>query len=403
MLLKSHKAILIFFFAVSCSDKSHDTVKNPVKDQDEIDLSSLVASQTGGALDLATFLESGESAVTMDVVDGASDYTAITTPRNPQIQEQPSLLPNNSVSNVTFSDSTVFTANRNEEQENFKISFDELNKLNTRKDQTIASLTRLNEELILEIQRLRSDGQTFVQHSQPLTSSTKPDNQLYKLQEEIALLKSSLLQKSQEIDGLRIQNDQFQSGIDSLQPKVNPSFYNENALRTSAQNYDEISTRPELIQIPKKDIILEKCSLEFDAVVTLLNGKSKEVFYTEFFLASKNFPDILYDEGIFLKDYPQVSSFEELWAQSSKSPFVYPGIYKRIRNALLNEVEQGRGHRVRTDIDGFAEFKNVPLGTFYLLGTAPVGKTGAVWNVPVRLRQGANKTSLTLANANWRG
>ena len=137
--------------------------------------------------------------------------------------------------------------------------------------------------------------------------------------------------------------------------------------------------------------------------MTLLNGKSKEVFYTEFFLASKNFPDILYDEGIFLKDYPQVSSFEELWAQSRKSPFVYPGIYKRIRNALLKEVEQGRGHRVRTDIDGFAEFKNVSLGTFYLLGTAPVGKDGAVWNVPVRLRLGANKTSLTLANANWRG
>ena len=199
MLLKSHKAILIFFFAVSCSDKSHDTVKNPVKDQDEIDLSSLVASQTGGALDLATFLESGESAVTMDVVDGANDYTAITTPRNPQIQEQPSLLPNNSVSNVTFSDSTVLTANRNEEQENFKISFDELNKLNTRKDQTIASLTRLNEELILEIQRLRSAGQTFVQHSQPLTSSTKPDNQLYKLQEEIALLKSSLLRNPRRL------------------------------------------------------------------------------------------------------------------------------------------------------------------------------------------------------------
>ena len=402
MLLKSHKAILIFFFAVSCSDKSYDTVKNPVKDQDEINLSSLVASQTGGALDLATFLESGESAVTIDVVDGARDYTAVTTPQFPEIQEEPSLLSNNSVSSFTFSDSPVLTANGSEEQENSKISLDELNKLIARKDQTIASLTRLNEELIVEIQRLRSTEHSFIQRSQPLISSSKPDNQLYKLQEEIALLKSSLLQKSQEIDGLRLQSDQFQTGIDSLKPRVNTSFYNGNTLRTSAQNYDEISIRPESYQNPSSNG-MEKCSLEFDAVVTLLNGKSKEVFYTEFFLVSKGFPDILYDESIFLKDYPQVSSFEELWALSRKSPFVYPGIYKRIRNALLKEVEQGRGHRVRTDIDGFAEFKNVSLGTFYLLGTAPVGKDGAVWNVPVRLRLGANKTSLTLANANWRG
>jgi len=40
-------------------------------------------------------------------------------------------------------------------------------------------------------------------------------------------------------------------------------------------------------------------------------------------------------------------------------------------------------------------------GTHYLVGTAPVGKIGAVWNVPVRLKTGTNKTSLTLANANW--
>ena len=217
------------------------------------------------------------------------------------------------------------------------------------------------------------------------------------------MLKSNLLQKSQEIDGLSLQSDKFQNGIDSLQPRVNSPFYSTNSLQIPSQNFEKLSTKSESFERPPLIGYKEDCSLEFDAVVTLLNGKSKEVFYTEFFLASKSFPDILYDEGIFLKDYPQVSSFEELWAQSRKASFVYPGVYKRIRNALLKEVEQGRCYRIRTDIDGFAEFKNVPLGTFYLLGTAPVGKTGAVWNLPVRLRKGANKTSLTLANANWRG
>jgi len=37
-----------------------------------------------------------------------------------------------------------------------------------------------------------------------------------------------------------------------------------------------------------------------------------------------------------------------------------------------------------------------------LVGTAPVGKVGAVWNIPIRLKTGYNKTSLTLANTNWR-
>jgi len=112
--------------------------------------------------------------------------------------------------------------------------------------------------------------------------------------------------------------------------------------------------------------------------------------------------ELLLKEGFFLKDYPQISSFEELWAKARKSPFSYPGVYKRIRNILLEQVEQGKGHRIRTDIDGFAEFKNIVPASYYLLGTAPVGKIGAVWNNPIRLKSGSNRTSLSLANANWR-
>ena len=87
--------------------------------------------------------------------------------------------------------------------------------------------------------------------------------------------------------------------------------------------------------------------------------------------------------------------------KSKKISFAYPEIYKRIRNLLLEQIEKGKGYRVRTDIDGFANFVNLPSGSYYLIGTAPVGKIGAVWNVPVRLKSGTNKTSLTLANANW--
>ena len=108
------------------------------------------------------------------------------------------------------------------------------------------------------------------------------------------------------------------------------------------------------------------------------------------------------DQGFFIKDYPQINSYEELWAKARKSPFKYPGAYKRIRNILLEQVEQDKGYRIRTDIDGFAEFKNLTPASYYLVGTAPIGKIGAVWNIPIRLNTGYNKTSLTLANTNWR-
>ena len=269
---------------------------------------------------------------------------------------------------------------------------DELRAANVRKDQSIASLTRLNEELIAEIQRLRGSSTSNLNINYNIKSFS--DNHLENLQKEIAVLKKNLLQKSQEIDGLKLRNDQFQSGIDSLQPRVT-------AQSSLPSNPRKSRFEPIRLSTPDIQLSSESCSLEFDAVVTLLNGKNKEVFYTEFFLLSQSFPDLLFNGGIFLKDFPGIGSFEELWAKARKSPFAYPEIYKRIRNLLLEQIEKGKGYRVRTDIDGFANFVNLPSGSYYLIGTAPVGKIGAVWNVPVRLKSGTNKTSLTLANANW--
>lgn len=392
------KAIFAAVMVASCSDQTQPPVSSKVVDSPDIDLSTLVASQTGEALDLAAFLESGEEVATIDVVDGATEEIT----RNQIISTFPKS-DEKSTNYIQTEKEPLSHSTNITNQESFEISLNELNALNNQKDQIIASLTRLNEELILEIQRLRSGSDTFVEATQKkvVLSPTNTGNQLQKLQSEIAMLKSNLLQKSQEIDGLRRQNDQFQNGIDSLQPKVSSSRYSKTSAQPKFNQISVPSSSGNLSTAFSNYQSTEFCSLEFDAVVTLLNGKSKEVFYTEFFLISESLPELLFDEGIFLKDFPQVTSFEQLWAQSRKSPFVFPGIYKRIRNALLSQVEQGRGYRVRTDIDGFAEFPNLNKGSFYLVGTAPVGKTGAVWNLPVILKAGINKASLTLANANW--
>ena len=395
---------LLVFLLNSCSDRPQSilTTSSETPD-DDLDFASLVAKQTGGGQDLASFLNSGNEVYPINVIDGADEEKISERPTT-----QTNLLPLPPESKVvavskmpaSYEAHTIPKSSTSLEDD-FQISLQELRSLNARKDQTIASLTRLNEELLLELQRLRTLTSVPSVRTPGNVITGSNTSQLYKLQNEIANLKSNLMDKSRELDGLRLRNDQFVNGIDSLQPRVLPV-----PLNTGPRSYEEgRNVQNADFSIPSNlDTVQNSgtCTLEFDAVVTLLNGKSKEVFYTEFFLVSNSLTELLFEEGFFLKDYPQVSSFEELWAKARKSPFSYPGVYKRIRNILLEQVEQGKGHRIRTDIDGFAEFKNIVPASYYLLGTAPVGKIGAVWNNPIRLKPGSNRTSLSLANANWR-
>lgn len=393
---------LLLLFICSCSDRSEKGATSSKNYQEDVlDLSSLVAEQTGGGKDLAIFLNSGNEVYATNVIDGARE---VEVPERQFAETSETTAPIDNevaagiIASLPLKTHSVQNA-RTKSPEDFQISLQELHSLNARKDQTIASLTRLNDELLLEIKKLRfstsvvSDKHGEIQMPDPTTG------QLYKLQNEISNLKSSLMVKSKELDGLKLRNDQFINGIDSLQPKVLPEVKNNRYL---SYEDNRALKNVEFSNQGKRDKFRGNCSLEFDAVVTLLNGRNKEVFYTEFFLIPKSFSDLLLDQGFFISDYPQINSFEELWAKARKSPFSYPGAYKRIRNILLEQVEQGKGYRIRTDIDGFAEFKNLSPASYYLVGTAPVGKVGAVWNIPIRLKAGYNKTSLTLANTNWR-
>ena len=388
----------------SCSERSEDGSTH-LKDElkEVLDLSTLVAEQTGGGQDLAIFLNSGNKVQATNVVEDAKEDKV---PQEQFGQNTESSVPTDDkvvadkIAVVPLKTHSVQDV-RSKSLGDFQISLQELHSLNARKDQIIASLTRLNDELLQEVKRLRFSTSVVSNESDEIETSDVSNGQLYKLQNEISNLKSNLMEKSKELDGLRLRNDQFINGIDSLQPRVLPENLNNRYLpyegNRGLKNL-EFPNQDKLDSVQARGT----CSLEFDAVVTLLNGRNKEVFYTEFFLIPQSFPELLLDQGFFLRDYPQISSFEELWAKSRKSPFSYPGAYKRIRNILLEQVEQGKGYRIRTDIDGFAEFKNLSPSSYYLVGTAPVGKVGAVWNIPIRLKTGYNKTSLTLANTNWR-
>ncbi len=257
------------------------------------------------------------------------------------------------------------------------------------KDETIESISRLNQELLAEITRLKKSKNRDVVNPVP----TNSDNA-----EELENIRAKLIKKTEEINFLRVKNSNLEERISKLEnlpsqislqePVQNPPH--QSSVKNFRDNEPIIKDKP-----------VPLCSLDFDAVVTLQSGKNREALYTEFFLLDQSLFDLLNQE-IDIAKYSGISSFEELWAQSRKSPYRFPGIYKQIRNRFLSQTSSGHGYRARTDLNGFGSFRNVRPGLYFLVGTASLGTVGVTWNVPVYLRDGTNKTSLTLSNASWR-
>ena len=282
------------------------------------------------------------------------------------------------------------------------------------RDDTINTLKRINQQLRDQISRLRRTKTESIENI-PLNS----DIQL--LRDELLKLKNSFTLKVKEVDELREYNKGLLKKLDALDlnvmgvlPKlpVTGKIDPDESLPEKEEPNDETNVKEADLAVVAPTGISDKgigldlatSSLEFDAVVTAANGKIKEAFYTEFFLAKTTLSEILEVAGITLEQYKEVSSHAELWAQSRKYPFRYPDLQKEIRKALLDSVddENNPGRRLRTDIDGNSgEIKSLVPGRYYVIGTASLGKVGVTWSVPVRVKSGHNKLSLTIANASW--
>ena len=272
-------------------------------------------------------------------------------------------------------------------------SINELRKINLTKDQTISTLSKLNDELISEIKRLKTAKSEYSRNR--LVGNSASDTSLGSLKIEVNKLKNSLILKSTELENLRLRNDSLEGKIVGMETKPYISNSRIPNLEPIQQNNFEITSTvaPKLNQL--------NSNLYFEAVVTALNGKSKEAFYTEFFILDKDLETILRKAGIKLEDFSNINTYAELWARSRKNAFLFPGVQKTIRASLLNFVEKGEGRRVRTDVDGAAEIVGLEKGRYYVIGTASLGKVGVTWSVPISLNTGSNKISLTLANCSW--
>lgn len=365
---------------ISCSNEGKSSDGNAlIQNSTKSELDQFVNSQENPTPDLSSFMDSGVVASTITVEEGATDKLNTIGKKPPQVPAPMASTSNKTLPPVTDPQVSI---------QSDDVLIAELRSVISNKDRKIQQLILENESLLLRLQEKQSGIR------QPIQSETL-SNSFSDFRSEIAEVQANLSSQSSDFADLKSQKQILEQRIRSYELTTDMEKF-----PPRSQKYAEIPSRSPIIENTNINT-LTACQLSFDAVVTLQNGKSKEAFYTEFFLLDRNFGQILQDGSIFLSDYSSVSSFEELWAQSRKTPFMFPGLNKKIRSLLQTEVSEGRGYRVRTDLDGAASFENLPARSFNLVGTASLGIVGVTWNLSVRLLSGANKLSLTLANAAW--
>ena len=365
---------------ISCSNEGKSSDGNAlIQNSTKSELDQFVNSQENPTPDLSSFMDSGVVASTITVEEGATDKLNTIGKKPPQVPAPMASTSNKTLPQVTDPQVSI---------QSDDVLIAELRSVISNKDRKIQQLILENESLLLRLQEKQSGIH------QPIQSETL-SNSFSDFRSEIAEVQANLSSQSSDFADLKSQKQILEQRIRSYELTTDMEKF-----PPRSKTYAEIPSRSPIIENTNLNT-LTACQLSFDAVVTLQNGKSKEAFYTEFFLLDRNFGQILQDGSIFLSDYSSVSSFEELWAQSRKTPFMFPGLNKKIRSLLQTEVSEGRGYRVRTDLDGAASFENLPARSFNLVGTASLGIVGVTWNLSVRLLSGANKLSLTLANAAW--
>ena len=365
---------------ISCSNEGKSSDGNAlIQNSTKSELDQFVNSQENPTPDLSSFMDSGVVASTITVEEGATDKLNTIGKKPPQVPAPMASTSNKTLPPVTDPQVSI---------QSDDVLIAELRSVISNKDRKIQQLILENESLLLRLQEKQSGIH------QPIQNETLSNN-FSDFRSEIAEVQANLSSQSSDFADLKSQKQILEQRIRSYELTTDMEKF-----PPRSQKYAEMPSTSPIIENTNINTLIA-CQLSFDAVVTLQNGKSKEAFYTEFFLLDRNFGQILQDGSIFLSDYSSVSSFEELWAQSRKTPFMFPGLNKKIRSLLQTEVSEGRGYRVRTDLDGAASFENLPARSFNLVGTASLGIVGVTWNLSVRLLSGANKLSLTLANAAW--
>jgi len=293
----------------------------------------------------------------------------------------------------------------------YEEQIDTLKKMVEQRDATIKTIKIINQQLRKELDR-QMGTRSEVKANLPI------NGEMQVLRDDLTNLKNTFTLKVKELDELREYNKDLLKRLDNLAPSpsigtnLRPPLEVNTTKKSRIANVDDTLDKT-LLDLPavrrnsKNKASTDSPrtgSLDFDAVVTAVNGKIKEAFYTEFFVTNSDLREILENSGIRLSNFKDIISHAELWAKSRKYPFRYPDLQKKIREALLDSIDDEKtpGRRIRTDIDGNSgEISGLSAGNYYIIGTASLGQVGVTWSVPIKVRAGRNKVSLTIANASW--
>jgi hypothetical protein len=342
---------ILFYYFVSCSDESREKISDDkenkkdalveIQDLDEI----LQIDQTSNSpIDFENLLKFGNEVKTSDV-SGVLDKEEMLLPQE--------TISRNNPPQISTDDLEAETAFKNLEVNSLehKKSIEDLRIINQKKDQTIASLSLLNDELISEIKRIK--GEEVSSKPNNFVEVGSSNSNLGSLKTEVKKLKNNLALKSEELKSLRYRNDSLEGRITQLESAPNipkdDLLPRISKLNTTSKYSDPVTTIN----------LSGNCNLQFEAVVTSLNGKSKEAFYTEFFVLPYNLEQIVRKGGIELNNYSEIDTYAELWARSRKNAFLFPDIHKKIRSLLLDFEDKGEGKRIRTDVDGSASISGI--------------------------------------------
>ena len=363
----------VLFMVISCSEPQSEssTVEAKEPDNKVETLSTLLESTTStfGNSDLESLLTESKSTFVQEVVGAEVDEIIPMSNSNNVIQASTLDIKEDS---DNLEETIKDTMEAEKALQTLEVSalehqrsIEELRKINAHKDKTIVSLSTINDELLTEIRRLKGSSKSEVDKIASFAAS--PNGKVFDLRSEIKNLKNSLLLKSSEIKDLRMRNDSLEVRITSLEKTPTSQIaLAEPSFRTSSL------TNNDIIDIPSVDLDskYDFSSLDFDAVVTSYTGKSKEAFYTEFFIVNDDLNSILSRGGLDLSNFSGLENYGELWARARKNSFLYPNVLKQIRSLLLEQVEFGNGKRIRTDINGAAKIENLSPGNYYLIGNA---------------------------------
>ena len=140
-------------------------------------------------------------------------------------------------------------------------------------------------------------------------------------------------------------------------------------------------------------------SLKLSVAVQFLNGEVRPAGDVEFFVLRENLETVVKKAGINLPVEQGISSAAELWARSIQSRDRYPVVAAQIRNALAGSNLA----RIKTDASGSASVGFLFPGTYYVIGSAPLGAVGVVWSKSFKILSSTktNNLKLDLRDATW--